>query len=188
MSFDLSKPLEEWTAEELEALAARKREEEKARQIEETKAAIETVQESLQLLEEKRKLHVAELTKLRSQLAELEGKEPETSRRWRTPKKMVGAHIRLRQIMKSGLAAVPLPIRATLHGQTHEALVIENGQILCDGQEFGTPSGAAMHLLPGKTANGWVVWRYQDDNGEWCPLYHLREAVYRHQSAKDEEQ
>lgn len=179
---------EEWTAEELEALAARKREEEKARRIEEIKARIEKVQESLNLLEEKRQLYLTELNGLQKQLAQLEGRQPATRKRpGQQRRKRVGTHIRLPQIMTSGIVSVPLPIRAMVRGQTYKALVTEDGKVMYQGQQFRSLSGAAKQAVSWKTVDGWAIWHYESDDGKLHPLYHLRELVYRQQQTQEQD-
>lgn len=186
MSFDLAKPLDQWTAEELEAYAAHKRDQEKTRQIEAVRAEIEAVQERLRILEEKRRLHQAELAKLKDQLVQLEGKSPAPVRvKGARPRKRVGTEIKLAQIMASGAVPVPLPIRAQLRDQSYEALVMDDGAVLFQEERFDTLSAAAMRFSPWKSIDGWVVWQYEAKDGVWQPLHHLREVVYRQQKGDE---
>ena len=66
-----------------------------------------------------------------------------------------------------------LEIRLLHRGQTHAAVVSEDGTIHYQGKAFSTPSGAAR-AITGVPTNGWRVWQYQRSPGEWVPLRALR--------------
>jgi hypothetical protein len=170
MELDLSKPLEEWTTEELQALIEHKQREEKAQQIEETKAHIEQVQESLDLLEEKRQLQRAELRRLQYELARLEGRSTLSEKRRGTRV----ARPSLEELANGGQLSLPLPLRLRHKDQIHEAVLTEACSIRIGEKEFSTPSGAAKAII-GKSVNGWRAWEYRDKEGRWYQLNRLRD-------------
>lgn len=70
-------------------------------------------------------------------------------------------------------------------GERHEATLLDNGRIkLADGQEFRSPSGAAMAAAQVVSYDGWYAWRI----GEGGPtLDDLRRQIAQEQSAAGSE-
>lgn len=65
-------------------------------------------------------------------------------------------------------------LRGQLKGQTFDAVVV-NGRVRYEGQDYTSPSGAAMAATGWNAANGWVFWRFQDPNtGAWVTIADLR--------------
>jgi restriction system protein len=70
----------------------------------------------------------------------------------------------------------PLPIQATVHGQTVEAELLDaSGRTRYKGVEYRSPSGAGQTASGWKSCNGWTFWRYRHpDTGEWRAIDELR--------------
>lgn len=66
-----------------------------------------------------------------------------------------------------------------LVGTNQTAIIMENGR-LCAGHQEGTIHILCRHLLNVPSCNGWKIWKYIDENGE----YHLINKL-RHQYRKD---
>lgn len=73
-------------------------------------------------------------------------------------------------------ARYPLPIRATVHGQTYDAeMLAEDGRIRYAGKEYGSPSEAGKIVSGWKAVNGWVFWEFRDpDSSKWRKIDALR--------------
>ena len=64
------------------------------------------------------------------------------------------------------------PLQANYKGRMYLARVMGSGQIKLklDGKLYKTPSGAGVAVRDGKSANGWVFWKYKNDKGEWVKI------------------
>ena len=72
--------------------------------------------------------------------------------------------------------AYPLAVRATAHGKTLEAKLLDNaGRMQHAGVEYSSPSGAGLVASSWKSCNGWLFWKYQHpETGEWRLINELR--------------
>lgn len=90
-----------------------------------------------------------------------------------------GATRRTLQPQKAGQAALAaraktwFKIRGSRTGKTYEAIVRSDGTIKFKGAIYSSPSGAGK-AATGKTTNGWRLWRFQNEKGEWVKLDVLR--------------
>lgn len=78
--------------------------------------------------------------------------------------------------MVESFTRFPLPIQATVHGETIKAeLLDENGQVLLDETIYKSPSGAGKAASGWTAVNGWRFWTYFDQSaGEWKSIDALR--------------
>lgn len=76
------------------------------------------------------------------------------------------------------LARYPLPVQATVRGETVTAdLLDRGGRVRLAGVEYGSPSGAGKAALGGTNVNGWRFWRYfEEATKEWRLIDELRET------------
>jgi hypothetical protein len=74
------------------------------------------------------------------------------------------------------LLTYPLLVRATVHGQTVEAELLDaGGRTQYAGVEYRSPSGAGQVASGWKSCNGWTFWRYQHpETGESHAIDELR--------------
>jgi hypothetical protein len=59
-----------------------------------------------------------------------------------------------------------------LHGREYHAILLRNGLIKVDGEEYDTPLAAAR-AATGSSRNGWSFWRFKE-RGEWYRLKDLK--------------
>ena len=74
-------------------------------------------------------------------------------------------------------ASFPLAIEARHRGQTYFGELLNlQGKIRFNGQEYGTPSGAAKAIATTwREVNGWKFWKYEHpESGEWEYISKLR--------------
>ncbi|MGB9522012.1 MAG: site-specific DNA-methyltransferase, partial [Anaerolineales bacterium] len=64
------------------------------------------------------------------------------------------------------------------------ASIRADGKLLLKDGYIGSIHESGRHLLQGKPCNGWQMWFYQDEAGEWKPIDTLREA-YRKAGVRD---
>jgi len=62
---------------------------------------------------------------------------------------------------------------ATYNGKDHKAWVRKNGGIKYKGVTYDTPSGAGKAARK-RSTNGWIFWKYRDENGDLVKLTSLR--------------
>jgi CBS domain-containing protein len=93
-----------------------------------------------------------------------------------------GTEAKLREVFAlvlrkvSTLTRYPLPIQATVQGDTVTAsLLDEQGRVRFDGAEYSSVSAAGKAAAGWQSVNGWTFWRYYDEvSREWRPIDDLR--------------
>jgi modification methylase len=65
-----------------------------------------------------------------------------------------------------------------------QALILADGHLRC-GNTTGSIHSLARHLLSGVPANGWDLWLYAIDGGEFRPIDTLREALRAQQTQEE---
>jgi hypothetical protein len=66
-----------------------------------------------------------------------------------------------------------LKIRMPYKGTIYRGVIRKDGVVRCEKGLFASLSGAAR-ACTGKAADGWVMWKYRDTNGEWQAVDNLR--------------
>jgi hypothetical protein len=72
-----------------------------------------------------------------------------------------------------GLLAANSQLKAVFKKIERVAIVDDQGRIIIDGSVFNSPSAAATHVTKGPK-DGWIFWKYQDENGTWLNIDKLR--------------
>jgi uncharacterized protein YegP (UPF0339 family) len=65
-------------------------------------------------------------------------------------------------------------IRADYKGKRYKAKVRANGKINLNGKLYSSPSFAAMAITKTTTINGWKIWKYKNEKGQWVWIDELR--------------
>lgn len=90
-------------------------------------------------------------------------------------------HVRLTDLLRSGLVKVGDRWRMDAGGGLAFGEISRDGQIVVDGKRYPTPSHAAAAAKGlsswNQAANGWGEWHYQDASGSWRPADDLRERL-----------
>ncbi|WFE27828.1 hypothetical protein O7623_01025 [Solwaraspora sp. WMMD791] len=103
--------------------------------------------------------------------------EPRVGPTQRTTYLLGGRRVRVSDLLRAGLLRPGARLRFVRRrvGETYHAEIIENGRIrLPDGQEFSSPSGAAMAAAGMRAVDGWLAWTVEE-NGR--PLDALRQEL-----------
>jgi len=66
-------------------------------------------------------------------------------------------------------------LRTTHKADSYEAWVRKDGRISCRGAVYNSPSAAGKAAI-GRWVDGWLFWRFKDNNGDWVRLDELRKA------------
>lgn len=65
-------------------------------------------------------------------------------------------------------------LRATYKGKTVKARVTADGYIRFKGKDYESPTAAASAIVKVGRRNGWNLWRFANDAGEWIAVATLR--------------
>jgi hypothetical protein len=72
-----------------------------------------------------------------------------------------------------GLVAPNTVLKANYKGKEYSAEVDQDGRIKFDNKVLNSPSTAAFHIT-GAPKDGWLLWKYQNNDGEWVKIDTLR--------------
>lgn len=92
-------------------------------------------------------------------------REPATATRTRARKATA--------IGETGCPPKPMQLRAVYKGQVYNAVFNKNGSVRYEGHAYSSLSAAAS-AVTGRPSNGWLFWRFRDDEGEWRSVSELR--------------
>jgi restriction system protein len=73
------------------------------------------------------------------------------------------------KVLRQVRVSYPLPIFVRFKDKIVDALLLETGQVVLDGQTYNSVSGAGMAVTGWKSCNGWSFWMFvnPDDNKEY---------------------
>jgi len=90
----------------------------------------------------------------------------------------VGKSVRVMDLIKEGIIKPGDKIYRVYKGRRYEAEILVDGRIkLEDGTIVNSLSKAATHISK-KSENGWIIWRYKDENGREYLMDELRKRIH----------
>ena len=88
--------------------------------------------------------------------------------------------VSVRQLIEAGDLTAGERLRSTQRSAPATASLVEDGDVMVDGERFGSLSAAGRHVLGGTEVNGWTFWAVERD-GSSVPLTTVRARYRRRQ-------
>ncbi|MFM7775345.1 MAG: DUF4268 domain-containing protein, partial [Candidatus Kapaibacterium sp.] len=97
-----------------------------------------------------------------------------------------GALITIADLVRAGLLKPGTELVFTVRGyEDARAVVTDEGNILCQGRTFTSPTGAGRLVLGGRSNNGWIVWAVNDGKQTLLRSYKRAYMLMRERAMTD---